>query len=246
MRVWRVAGRRGGLQLRHVLAFAAGWSALGVALLSALDSWAEVLFSAHMVQHELIMLIAAPMLVISKPLAAVAWALRAHGGSAWLRHLGGVLRSAWWLTLATPFVAWTVHALAVWLWHAPPLFQAALTNDWVHAVQHGTFLFSALLFWGSLLRFWRDGLAVVYVLTTAIHTGVLGALITFAPAPLYSGYFATAAAAGLTPLEDQHLGGLIMWVPGGMVMLMIGLTLFGHWLGAAEQRTLAFRESRDA
>ena len=100
--------------------------------------------------------------------------------------------------------------------------------------QHSSFFFSALLFWWAILRpgLRRDsfGLACLYILTTAMHTGVLGALLTFAPSVWYPVYSAGAPAFGLSGLEDQQLGGLIMWVPGGLVYLVIALLLFSAWL----------------
>jgi putative membrane protein len=118
----------------------------------------------------------------------------------------------------------------------PRLFDASVTNTWIHAAQHASFLFSALIFWYALAIAQQRAIAIVYLLTTAIHTGVLGALITFAPVPLYRAYAETTASWGLTPLEDQQLGGLIMWVPAGLVFVLGGLFLFSRWLDASARR----------
>lgn len=236
----RHGGRRGGgLGPAHVLAFLSGWGTLVLALLSPLDAWSKALFSAHMVQHELLMLIAAPLLVAGKPLAVAAWAFRSGRSGMFAIAVRAVRRSRLWRTLESPLCAWSLHLLAVWLWHAPRLFQAGLGSDWIHAAQHASFLFSALLFWWALLKRGTDGFAVLYLLTTAIHTGVLGALLTFAPHPLYPAYLNTTAAWGMTPLEDQQLGGLIMWVPAGLILLATALILFAQWLAAMERRALA-------
>jgi putative membrane protein len=223
-------------------AFFAGWLALVIALVSPLDRLGAALFSAHMTQHEVLMLIAAPLLVLGRPLAPFLLALPAH----WRRELtapwkAGMARRGWRL-LVSPFIAWLIHAAVLWIWHAPALFQATLESESVHAAQHLCFLVSALLFCEALIhgreRRLGYGAAVVYVFTTAVHTSALGALLTFSPTLWYSAYQETTAAWGVTPMEDQQLGGLIMWVPAGVVYLVAGLLLFAFWLRESERRTL--------
>jgi putative membrane protein len=131
------------------------------------------------------------------------------------------------------------------VWHVPSLFQATLGSEVVHAAQHVSFLASALVFAEALVYRGGDGgadarmgygAAVVYLFTTAVHTSVLGALLTFSNELWYPAYQTTTAAWGLTPLEDQQLGGLIMWVPAGVVYVVAGLALLAAWLGEAERR----------
>jgi cytochrome c oxidase assembly factor CtaG len=225
--------RHAGLTRLQQICFWAGWVSLVIALVSPLHPLGEVLFSAHMVQHEILMLISAPLLVVSRPLVTFLWALPFE----WRRVLGRwsktpVVRKSW-LWLVAPFTAWWVHAIAIWVWHAPPLFQATLTSDLVHAAQHCSFLFSALLFWWALFyahgkRAYGSG--VLYIFTTGVHTGILGALLTFAPHLWYPAYQNTTQAWGLTPLQDQQIGGLIMWVPASLVYLAAGLALFAAWM----------------
>jgi putative membrane protein len=109
----------------------------------------------------------------------------------------------------------------------------------MHAAQHTTFLLTALLFWWPLTnpapRF-GYGAAIVYVFTTALHTSILGALLTFAPHPWYSPYVATAPLWHLTALEDQQLGGLIMWIPAGTLLIAVGLWLLVKWLNQSQVR----------
>jgi putative membrane protein len=148
-----------------------------------------------------------------------------------------------WTPLTTPAIAWILHAVILWAWHLPVLFQAPLRNGLVHTVQHLSFLGSALLFWWALVH-GREGLmgygaAVVYVFTTAVHTSILGALLTFSPTTWYPAYAATAPLWGLTLLEDQQIGGLIMWVPAGLVYIAAGLWLFTLWLRESERRVMA-------
>lgn len=214
----------------RALAFFGGWLALLAALISPLDALGSMLFSAHMVQHELLMLVAAPLLVLGKPLAVFVWGLPTSWRSAIARPFRSNFWQGLWHQLTRPLAAWTIHAVALWGWHAPLLFQASLRNNAIHELQHASFLLSALLFWWALLRGRTRLSAALYVLTTMIHTGVLGALLTFAPEVWYPAYLATTAAWGFSPLEDQQLGGLIMWVPAGFVLMFAGLLLMGKWL----------------
>jgi putative membrane protein len=221
------------VSIRELVCFWSGWFILAISLLSPIHPLGEVLFSAHMMQHELLMLVAAPLLVLSRPLTPVLWSLPLE----WRRALGRGSKEAFvrrsWGTLTNPLIAWWIHAAALWLWHAPFLFQATLPSDWVHAAQHISFFASALLFWWSL--FYARGRAgygagFLYVFTTAIHTSILGALLTFAHSVWYPAYSSTTGYWGLSPLEDQQIGGLIMWIPAGVIYLAAGLGLFLLWL----------------
>jgi len=156
---------------------------------------------------------------------------------AWRRSLGQWSKrpavQGTWRHITRPFVAWWIHAAAIWAWHAPRLFQATIENEWIHAAQHLSFLGSALLFWWSL--FYANGRAnygssVLYIFTTAIHTSILGALLTFAQTPWYPAYSPGTEAWGLTALQDQQIGGLIMWIPAGLSYLAAALALFALWL----------------
>lgn len=220
------------------LCFWMGWVVLALSLISPLHPLGEVLFSAHMVQHELLMLIAAPLLVLSRPLVPFLWAIPMN----WRRSAGAFTKrnpvQRAWSFLTTPFVAWWVHAVALWIWHAPALFQATLENNFIHSLQHISFLGSALLFWWSLFYARGQesyGAGVLYIFTTAIHTSILGALLTFSPAIWYPEYAETSPAWGLAPLQDQQIGGLIMWVPAGLVYIAASLVLFAAWMKASEQ-----------
>lgn len=198
-----------------------GWSTLAVALASPLDPMGEVLFWVHMVQHELLMLVAAPLLVASRPSSALLRGLSMPVA----RGIGRITRARFWGVLLSPPIAWTIHTIGLWSWHLPWLFDAGLTNTWVHALQHASFLWIALVFWFALMRGPRSqsAAAVLYFFTTAIHVSLLGALLTFAPEPWYTPYLSSAPEWGLSALEDQQLGGLIMWMPAGIVFVAAGL-----------------------
>ena len=232
------------------MAFAGGWLALHVALVSPLDASGKALFSAHMVQHLVLILIAAPLLVSGSPLIAFLWALPTrksrHTVGRWWRNAGSA-RAAW-AALSQPLLVWFLYAFFLWIWHLPSLYQAALDSQWIHDIEHLSFLGTALLFWWTLIqpagpRRLSYGAGILFVFTTALHSSVLGALITFAQTILYPAYVSTVPAWGLTPLEDQQLAGLIMWIPPGVLYLLIALTLFALWLHAVEARVKR-RENR--
>jgi putative membrane protein len=237
-----IAGLRHCKSLRRweALCFAGGWLALFVALVSPLDAWGQVLFSAHMSQHEVLMLVAAPLLVLGRPLVVFLWALPLS----WSRRIGNLAKIApvnrLWKIATIPLVAWVVHAVALWTWHIPLLFEAVQHSEAAHTAQHLSFLISALLFWWALIHGPQGamgyGAAVLYLFTTSIHSGALGALLTIAGSVWYPSYMGLTASWGLTPLEDQQLGGLIMWIPAGLVYLIAGLALFAGWLREADLR----------
>jgi putative membrane protein len=233
--------RRGAIHRRsEQMAFAAGWLALMVAILPPLDSLAVTLFSAHMAQHELMMLVGVPLFVVGRPLP-VCMAGMTIGTR---RRIGAALQSrpaaGAWRALTAPVVAWALHGTAVWVWHLPSLYEAAAGDEAVHALQHATFVGTAALFWWGMLygRYGRAGYgaAVFYVFTTTLHTGLLGAILTLATSPLYPGYAITSAAHGMNPVEDQQLAGLIMWVPAGLVLTVVGVAFLAAWIGEADRR----------
>jgi putative membrane protein len=233
-RLWRRAGGGRGIGEWQAASFGAGWLTLAGALVGPVDAWGAQLFAAHMVQHELLMIVAAPLLVLGRPLAAWTWAC-APRHRHWLADATRWRWLAWlWSWITRPLIAWGLHAVAIWLWHVPGLFEAALHHEWVHDLQHVSFLGTALLFWWSVLggdpRSGRHGFALVSVFTTMLHTSALGALLTFATSPWYPSYAAGGGAMGLSPVEDQQVGGLVMWVPGGTAYLIAGLVLVARLL----------------
>ncbi|MDB5506798.1 MAG: hypothetical protein JWR75_1436 [Devosia sp.] len=235
IRLWRAAGVARGATPIQVALFLAGWLVLAGALLTPLHDWSRRLFTAHMIEHELVMTLAAPLLILSRPLGPMLWAFP----TAWRRSVAVGVRNLafllFWDVLTAPLVATVLHAIAIWVWHVPSLFGTALQIEWVHWAQHLSFVFTAFLFWWGVLegvergRIRAGGIGLLFV--TALHTAVLGALIALSPRPVYP-YQSTAASSwNLTPLMDQQLAGIIMWVPGGMVYAGAALTLAALWIG---------------
>jgi cytochrome c oxidase assembly factor CtaG len=244
LRLRRRSGKHGrSLRARHGVVFAGGSCALALALFSPLDALSAWLFSAHMVQHETIMLIAAPLLVLGRPLAVWIWALPHE----WRLSVGRCIRerrfAASWRFMTAPLTGWVLHAVALWAWHAPAAFEAALVHPLVHSLQHTSFLLTALVFWwtvfGDGARRQSGGHAMLSVFTTMVHTTALGALITLAPGLWYPYYVEPCSTLGIDPLHDQQLGGLIMWVPGATAYLIGGLVIATRWLNRQSPPPLA-------
>ena len=234
-------GSMGLLRWRHA-SFFVGFLTLFLALDSPVHELGEQLFSAHMLQHEVLILVSAPLIAAAHPGATCLWAFAQAHRSSLGRRMHLVERWTPAQFLIRPLVAWLLEAAALWLWHIPRLYQATLTSDWVHAAQHLSFFLTAVLFWSALFGVGRAamsyGTATLYVFGTAVHCSALGALLTFSQVLWYPAYAATTGRWGLTPLEDQQLGGVIMWVPSGIVFLVIGLALVARWLAESDRRLL--------
>ncbi len=207
-----------------------GFAFLAIALISPIDKLGEQLFSAHMTQHEILMICAAPLFIASRPGVPLLFGLPL----AMRRILGRIGKWLLWDTLKHPVSAWSIHAAAIWGWHAPALFNATLESEWIHAAQHLSFFGSALLFWWSILD-GSKGAGLVSSFSTALHTSILGALLTFSRTLWYQPYAATVPRWGWTPIEDQQTGGLIMWVPAALVYVATGLILLYSILQTGER-----------
>ena len=245
--LWRSAGVGHGIRKVEALYYVLGWLSLAVALVSPIHLLGELLFSMHMTQHEILMLIAAPLIVLGRPFVAAAWALppapRKKAGAA---VRSSVVNRAWSI-ISMGAVAWLIHAIALWVWHIPAMFQATLESSVVHTLQHASFFLTALLFWWAIL-FGKRGLqsygaGVLYLFTTMVQTGLLGIFLTLTSYVWYPVYSATTGQFGLSPLEDQQIGGLIMWVPAGLIYMFAALVMFSGWLRESEKRVLD-REAR--
>jgi putative membrane protein len=227
-------------------AFVLGWATIVIALLSPVATLSQTLFSVHMTQHELLMIVAAPLIVAGRPFATTLRGLPAHGRDVVARIVRQRLMLTLWRRVTGPFVVLVLHAIVLWAWHIPALFEAALKNDAIHAMQHLMFFVTAALFWWALIhgRYGRVGygLAVFFVFATSMHTSILGALITFARTLWYPAYGGTSPHA----LEDQQLAGLIMWIPAGVIFTIVALALFAAWLGESERRVRIAERQRIA
>ncbi|MBZ7927238.1 cytochrome c oxidase assembly protein (plasmid) [Ensifer adhaerens] len=229
IKVWRRARRVGPIAQR-ILLFYAGVLSLAGALLSPLHWLGEHLFAFHMIEHEIVMVVSAPLMVIARPMGFLLWALPRR-----TRHLAGraihspAMSKAWeWSTRTTN--ATILHGIAIWAWHVPTLFDAAFLSPHIHRLQHISFFATAILFWWALV--WKSGHGVAgwHLFVTMMHTNILGALMALAPRAVYFAQTNTTLSWGLTPLQDQQLAGMIMWVPAGTVYAAACLTMFALWI----------------
>jgi putative membrane protein len=209
-RLWR-SGTGRAVARWQAVCFAAGGFTLLAALASPLDALSGELSAAHMVQHMLVMNVAAPLLALGSPGLVIL-----HGVPAPYR--GALGRTLNRLDPPGAGIPWLLYAGVLWGWHLPPLYEAALRHPAVHDLQHLTFFVGAFVFWRAVLdstRGRRGGpmVAVAALFTTALHATVLGVFMTLAVYPWYPTYEGRTLPWGLTALEDQQLAGLIMWMP---------------------------------
>lgn len=218
LRAWARAGRGRIIERWRVAAFVSGEATIVLALISPLDGLGETLLSAHMVQHLLLTTAAPLLLVLSAPERAWTWALPHKWRRLGRARIIGCLMQAW-SALTQPLTAFVLHSAALWAWHAPALFDAALRDEGVHTLEHLTFFVTALMFWsGVCARRTAPGYAALLVLSLFMQCGLLGAVLSLAPVQLYA-YGDRAMLWGLSPLEDQQISGLIMWAPAGLLYL---------------------------
>ena len=224
-----------------------GLCAVAVALAPPFERLAGERFAAHMIQHLVLILVAAPLIAAARPVNVAVAALPTHVRRALHRSAragpGRALRR-----LRHPVVVWLLATAALWAWHSPGLYQLALRSDPVHAAEHLSFLVTAGLFWSLVLGAGRVGgppgaaarpVAVALVFATALASGALGAALTFAGAPLYPEQAAMVVATGGDPLADQQLAGVLMWVPPGLVYLAVMAGLVVRWFAELDRRTAA-------
>jgi putative membrane protein len=233
--LWRRAGVGHGVRRWQVWCFAGGVVTLAIALLSPVDALAETLFSAHMVQHLLLMLVAAPLLALGEPLLPALWALPGERRLAigrWWRASPRARRAV--RAGCDPLGVWLANLAVLWFWHLPGPYLAALGDERLHALEHLTFLGAAFLFWWIVFqpigrRRLAHGGAVVYLALALMQSGALGVILAFARTPWYPAHAAGAAAWHLTLLEDQQVAGLIMSVPASLVYIGVALALAARW-----------------
>jgi cytochrome c oxidase assembly factor CtaG len=216
--------------------FVSGWGVLAFSLVSPLHEAGERSFTLHMIEHELIMLVATLLLAASRSGGILAWGLPAPAR----RLLGGGWKaplSELWRKLTDPVSATIFQAVVMWAWHAPALFDRALDSRGWHVAQHLSFIVASLLFWSAMLRPRRGGyaLSAACLFLTSLVEGALGALMALSQSPWYSAYGAMGMSGiGLDPTTDQQLAGLVMWIPGGLVHGAAALWLLHRWLSSED------------
>ncbi len=242
--LWRSRGRSGNLfPWWRPTSFYAGWTALLMGAVSPIDGLSGDLFLMHMVQHMLMMMVGPPLILVGAPVVPV------------LRGLPGVLRADLAIPLlqmrrvrkvlsflASPLTAWLVFVFTVWIWHIPALYNEAVTNEWLHFLQHVMFTSAAVFFWWSVIdpvplkpRL-AYPLRLLYLFLATLQSTVLAAIITLSEEVLYTYYVSVPRLWGLTPGEDQMIAGLIMWIPGAGIYFTVLTVLFFVMLYKDDQR----------
>ncbi|MFQ5873830.1 MAG: cytochrome c oxidase assembly protein [Dehalococcoidia bacterium] len=219
--------------------------ATSLALLSPIDTYGSFLFFMHMIQHELLMMVAVPLLLLADPLPVILWGLprNLRRGIGHLLIRGAffrrVLRALTWMP-----ASWLLYVITLWVWHYPPMYQASLQNEFVHDAEHLSFFLTAILFWWPIVNpaprvhgYISYGFRIAYVVLAALQNTLLAALIALTERVLYPYYVTTPRLWGLTPLGDQITGGLIMWIPGGMMYVITALVLVARMLDHEVQIT---------
>jgi cytochrome c oxidase assembly factor CtaG len=220
--------------------------ALGVvacALLSPIDNLASYLLIAHMAQHELLMMVAPPLILLAKPLPVLLWGLgkssRSQAGNLLIRHsaLRRVRDFLGWMP-----VAWSIFVVNLWVWHYPVFYEAALADPRIHDLEHVLFFLAGLLFWWPVLRPTsrpqpaEDGRRILYLFLAATQDTVLSGLIGLSSTILYPHYEKALRLWELTPGEDQIGAGLVMWAVGGLTYLIAILFLVNALLGQGRRK----------
>jgi len=231
----RLEARTGRRHVGRAVAFGVGLFVVLVMLSAPVEHASLERLWAHMIQHEVLVTVAAPLIILGNPLPALMWALPAESRRAvapWWRKLSrSHARPSGWAKWAV--TAFFVQTAVLWAWHAPDPYQGALRSEWVHSLEHATFLGSALFFWWAVIGARRRSLyggAVAVNFAAALQGVVLGAFMTFAGRIWYP-FYAKQIGGSLTALEDQQVAGVIMWGPGSTAYLVAAVILFMAWLG---------------
>ena len=221
------------VQRRQVIYFLLGVFLMFLALVSPLDELGDsYLFSAHMVQHLFLTVVGPPLLLLGTPAWLVKPLLRQ-------RHAFLIAR-----VLTFPAIAFFLYNADFWLWHAPPLYDATLENEAIHILEHLTFIVFGVITWWPIFSPLEEGLPrlslggqILYLFFSGMPTVALGAGLTFSP-PLYAPYISAPRIWGISAVTDQQLGGLIMWIPGNILYIVIMSALFIRWMQKQEAKQM--------
>lgn len=234
MRLRKIGGE---VKLSQLVFYALALVAIACALLSPLDALASYLLIAHMVQHELLIMIAPPLILLANPVAVLLWGLgggtRAQAGGLLTRHsrVRRVRDFLGWMP-----VAWSLYVINLWAWHHPALYDTALRNPTIHDLEHVLFFLTALVFWWPVIRPLsrpapiQDAVRIFYLFLAATQDGLLSGLIALSSKVLYPHYEMALRLWELTPLEDQIGGGIVMFATGSLTYLIAILFLLNALL----------------
>ena len=226
------------------ISYLGGLLILAIALMSPIDVLATQLFTMHMIQHVLLVMIAPPLLLIANPLPFSLWGLpdRLRPEASRLLSRKAIFRSRL-KQITGAGIVWMVFVIIYWGWHDPRAYTLALQNGFVHDLEHISFFVVSLLFWWHAIgagprihRSFAPGVRIAYLLSAIPVNMIAGVAIAFATSPIYPFYEALPRLWGLSVMEDQRFAGVIMWVPGSMMYIIAALILAARWLGKEEKK----------
>lgn len=258
LRGWLVLRRSDPLHWHggRLAAYFGGLVVIFMALASPIELFAHLLLQVHMLQHLLLMMVAAPLLWLGTPLLPILRGLPRPVLKYWVAPLlaSRPLRR-FFRRLTHPLFALPVFVVATWLWHLPPLYDLALRSDYWHYAQHVSFLAAAMLFWYPVVRpyparpHWSRWLLLPYLLLADLSNTILSAVLTFSDRVLYTYYSEMPRLAGISVLDDQSAAGALMWVPGSLAFLIplfaIGVRLLFGPQPEVRSRKLATLQRRN-
>ena len=235
--VWHHARYGAVVSASQVGALYVGLLTVLLALCSPLDTVADALFSAHMVQHLALIVVAAPLIAAGAPVVPMLWGLppryRVRVGRWWTRSRLATVFG--WLTF--PSIVWILHTVTLWMWHIPGPYTVAVQTPWVHIIEHACFFFTSLALWWTVFQRHRvnrvtDTTRFVLLFATLAQSTALGAMLVFARTAWYPVHAAGVVAWHTTLLDDQRAAGLIMWVPMGLAYIAAMLAILARALRA--------------
>ncbi|MFN2189257.1 MAG: cytochrome c oxidase assembly protein [Candidatus Promineifilaceae bacterium] len=250
---WRLRRRTSGRQGRsrwhasalwRPVAYVGGLLILGIALMSPIDVLASQLFTFHMVQHVLLVMVVPPLLLLANPLPFTLWGLPESART----PAGGLLRRKStfrrFLEKTTGAgLVWMMFVIVYWGWHDPNAYDLALRSAFVHDLEHISFFLVSVLFWWHAMgaaphihKPMTRGIRFAYLISAFPVTMVAGLAITFAKEPIYSYYEAMPRLWGISVMDDQSIAGVIMWVLGGMMYIIAALVIAARWLQGEEAK----------
>ena len=238
----------------RLVSYYTGIILLVIALFSGIDVFQTQLFFIHMVQHLFLLMLAPPFLLLANPMPFILWALpkvERQQISRLLKRKSDFRKVFVWLT--NPWMIWLVYTVNLVLWHDPNPYRAAIENEFLHDIEHFTFFYAGLGFWwhitgvapkfhGRRTFVMRMGLIIAaYFVNLAV-----GVTITLTPDVIYTYYEGVPRTWGVSVMSDQRIGGLLMWIPGGMMYLMTFLILGANVVAASEKRARLGDKQRQA
>jgi cytochrome c oxidase assembly factor CtaG len=234
----------------RLVSYVAGLVVMGLALLSPIDTLGSQLFLMHMIQHLLLIMIAPPLLLLANPMPFMlwglpgSWRLKVGWGIGRLLHRQSPIRRNFRL-ITSPGILWLVWVILIFGWHDPTLYNAALQNDFVHDIEHISFFTAGMVFWwhvtgaGPRIHKQPPLLGRIAFVIGAIPPNMLtGVVLAFATEPIYTFYTAVPRLWNLSVMDDQRIGGVIMWVPGSMMYIIAALVLVAQLLDGENKKPI--------